>query len=376
MPRERRSFAVISSMILKGVERMKRSVLTKVLPILLLLSLLFSLSACIDRKIENTIPTKDLTWAIGSSLPEAIDFFESLPDGDAVSFAEEDPWGSLQSGENLISVIYTPKEGKKQTLTVKLNLIEDSEPPIISGAKDLMAYVGDTGVAYYAGVTVTDNCHGKLKLQADYALVDLTTEGEYPVTYYAYDHAGNVSTAEITIHVYKEEITLEMLYSKIDPLILELGLADMDKADQARAIFQFVHTDARIVYTDTSDKTDWIREAYFSLENRKGDCFSYFSLSKAFFERLGIENLDVQRLPGFTDDTHYWSMINIAEANERPVWYHYDATRLRDVSYSGALLTDAQIDAFCEQRAYFYYYDRSKYPATATDVLTPRPDLT
>ena len=357
---------------------MKRLTLMRFLSLLLLLTLLFSLSACIGGKSEKVIPTKDLVWAIGASLPDVTDFFETLPAGDEVSFAEKDPWANLQSGENQVSVIYTPKDGKKQTLTVKLTLIEDSEPPQIKGAKDLMAYVGDTGVAYYAGVTVSDNCHGDLKLKADYSQVDLTNEGEYPVTYYAYDHVGNISFAEVTIHVYKEEITLEMLYAKIDPLILELGLANMEKADQARVVFQFVHTDAKIVYTDTSDKTDWIREAYFSLENRKGDCFSYFSLSKAFFERIGMENLDVQRSAGFTDDTHYWSMINIAQANEAPVWYHYDATRVRGVTspYSGALLTDAQIEAFSAQRAYFYEYDRASYPATATEILTQRPDLT
>ena len=205
--------------------------------------------------------------------------------------------------------------------------------------------------------------------------VDLSAEGEYPVIYYATDHAGNVSMAEVTLHVYKEKITLEMLYAVVDPLIQQFGLMNMEKADQVRAIFQFVHTDARIVYVDTSDKTDWVREAYFCLQNRKGDCFSYFSVSKAFFERLGIENLDVQRLPGFTDDTHYWSMVNIAESNENPLWYHYDATRIREVSYSGALLTDAQVDAFSEIRSYWYYYDRAKYPATPTEIITPRPDL-
>lgn len=355
---------------------MNRMCLRVVSLILVLLSALFSFSACIGNRQPEPPVTRDLIWAIGAELPEANEFFDALADGDTVAFAEKDPWADLQSGTNRISVIYTPQEGKAQTVTVNLTLVDDTEPPRIEGAKDLMAYVGDTAVAYYAGVTVTDNCHGKLTLKAEYSMVDLTTEGEYPVTYYAYDHAGNLSMAEVTLHVYKEEITLAMLNDKIDSWIAELGLAEMDKADQARAIFQFVHTDARIVYTDTSDKTDWIREAYFCLQNREGDCFSYFALSKAFFERLGIENLDVQRRPGFTDDTHYWSMINISEPNESPVWYHYDATRLRDVSYSGALLTDAQIDAFSEQRAYFYYYDRSKYPATATEILTQRPDLT
>ena len=345
--------------------------------LLICLSALFLFSACIGSRQQETPKTRDLTWAMGTEMPLAEEFFEDLLEGDTVAFAEKDPWKELQRGINEIAVIYQPKDGKKQNLTVKITMIDDTEKPRIIGAKDLMAYVGDTAVAYYSGVSATDNCHGNVKLKVNSSAVDLTQEGEYPVTYYATDHAGNVSMAEVTVHVYKEKITQDMLNAVIDRQIQDLGLLTMDKADQVRAIYQFVHTDAKIQYVDTSDKTDWVREAYISLKNRKGDCFSYFSVSKAFFERLGIENLDVQRLPGYTDDTHYWSMVNIAEKNEQPVWYHYDATRIKYVSSSTALLTDAQVDAFSrlEGKEYWFYYDRSQYPATSTDEITPDPKL-
>lgn len=356
---------------------MNRKLCRSVLLLLICLSALFLFSACIGSRVQESPKTRDLIWAMGTDMPSPEDFFEGLLDGDTVTFEEKDPWEDLQRGINQISVIYHPKDGKKQNLTVKITMIDDTEKPKIIGAKDLMGYVGDTAVAYYTGVSTTDNCHGKVTLRVDSASVDLTREGEYPVTYYAKDHAGNVSMVEITLHVYKEKITKEMLNGLIDRQISDLGLLNMEKADQVRAIYQFVHTDAKIIYTNTSDKTDWVREAYLCLQNRQGDCFSYFSVSKAFFERLGIENLDVQRLPGYTDDTHYWSMVNIAEANENPVWYHYDATRVKNISYSAALLTDAQVNAFneLEGKAYWYYYDTSKYPATSTDVITPRPDL-
>ena len=342
-----------------------------------LLSALFLLPSCGEKPTDAPLPTpKALVWAIGAPLPAATDFFDAIPEGDTVSYAEKNPFDALQMGENAVALSYQPKEGKAQRLNATMTLIEDTTPPVIAGARDLLAYVGDLGVAYYAGVTTTDNCGGRITLKADSSAVDLTREGVYPVTYYAVDHAGNRAIHEIYLHVYKEEITPDRLYAVLDPLIEELGLRTMTKEQQARVIFRFVHTDAKITYVDTSDKTDWIREAYFCLQNRKGDCFSYFAVSKAFFERLGIENLDVQRLPGFTDDTHYWSMINIAEEGAEPLWYHYDATRLRDVIYSGALLTDAQVDAFSQQRAYFYHYDRSKYPATSTVTITERPDLT
>lgn len=354
---------------------MKPRALQSILLMLVFLSTLFLSFGCKSRKAD--LPeTKNLVWAIGAALPEAEDFLETLDEGASVEFAELNPYQNLESGENRISLIYYPTKGRKQKLEAKLTLVDDREKPVISGTRDLIAYVGDTAVAYYNGVTVSDNCGGELTLRADYSAVDLTKEGVYPVTYYAIDHVGNVSMTEISLHVYKEEITLEMLYAEIDPIIVEKGWVYLSKAEQAKAIFWYVHTEAGISYVDTSDKTDWIREAYLCQKNRKGDCFSYFALSKAFFERLKIENLDVQRLPGFTDDTHYWSMINIAGAGEPARWYHYDATRVRDVSASSALLTDAQVKAFSAQRPYFYYYDTSKYPASATEILISRPDLT
>ena len=106
-----------------------------------------------------------------------------------------------------------------------------------------------------------------------------------------------------------------------------------------------------------------------------GDCYSYFAAAKAFLEYLGIENMDIQRLPGYTTDTHYWSLVNIGtEGNPR--WYHFDCTRLRaEYNHSGCLLTDSQVDAYNRVRANFYKYDRSEYPATDTRIITETPSL-
>lgn len=349
---------------------MKRSVRTWCAVTVFLLCL--SLFSCAEELPPTQV--KHLTWAIGTVLPEAEDFLSPLTEGATVEFADGDPYTDLQLGENQIRLVYHPPKGRKQSITATLTMINDTTPPEIHGLKELMAYVGE-GVAYRGGITLTDNCDSEVTLEVDSSAVDTSKEGVYPVFYWARDAAGNTSVQETKVHVYAERITREMLYAQIDPIAERLGLWGLGKEDQARAVYGFVHTDAGIVYVDTSDKTDWVREAYFCLMNRQGDCFSYFALSKAFFERLGIENLDIQRTPGFTDDTHYWSLINIAKAGDPARWYHYDATRLRGVSYSGCLLTDAQVDAFSRLRPSFYLYDRSGYPTTSSVIITERPDL-
>ncbi len=338
-----------------------------------LMLLLLSLFSCAAPRGEDEIKPKTLTWAIGTTLPTAEAFFDTLPEGDRVTFEKENPFEKMQIGENEIQLRYTPAKGRTKKLIAILNLIEDHEPPIISGVKEIVAYVGD-GISYRAGISVTDNCDGPVTLTVDTQAVDPTAEGIYSITYHAVDAAGNATSVSSTVHIYQEAITEQMLNSLIDPMIEELGLLSMGKEEQVRAIYRFVHTDAKITYVDTSDKTSWMREAYFCLLSRKGDCFSYFSVSKAFFERLGIENMDIQRTPGFTADTHYWSLVNIGDASHAR-WYHYDATRLRNVYYDGCLLTDRQVDAYSEIRTYFYLYDRAAYPATDTQEITNRPDL-
>jgi len=351
---------------------MKNRLRTAVLILVGLLLFLCFPSCTVDG--SEIVEPKRLTWAIGTPLPNAEDYFDELAEGASVSFADENHYAELQAGENLVELIYRPKKGKKQRLTAVLELVHDSQPPTITGAKDIIAYLGD-GVAYRAGIVLDDNCDGEIRLLVDSVAVNTAVEGTYPVIYWATDAAGNTTTVQITVHVYREEITLEMLNAQIDPIIQQLGLQTMNKQQQARAIYAFVHTDAKIEYVDTSDKSSWIREAYFCFQNRKGDCFTYFALSKAFFERLGIPNMDIQRLPGYTDDTHYWSLINISEASDGALWYHFDACRLRGIANSGCLLTDAQVDAFSRMRPNFYLYDRNAYPTTATEILTPRPDL-
>ena len=341
------------------------------------LLLCMCLPGCVRQEQAEAVSPRSLVWAVGTSLPEAADFFDDLPEGSAATYADAAARSALHEGDNELELIYTPPRGREQRFRVGLRLIEDTEPPVISGVQDLTVYIGE-GVSYFSGVTVTDNCGGDITLTVDSSAVDTMLESDeegYLVIYRATDHAGNTATAEARVHVYAEQISLEQLYALIDPVIAERGMYAMSKVEQVRDIWQFVHTDHAISYVDHSDKTSWIRAAYAAMTEQQGDCFSFFALSKAFFERLGIENMDIQRTPGYTDDTHYWSLVNVAEAGSPAQWYHYDSTRLADVSYSGALLTDAQIDAFNRLRPNFYLYDRSQYPATSTVELTPRPDL-
>ena len=67
-----------------------------------------------------------------------------------------------------------------------------------------------------------------------------------------------------------------------------------------------------------SDKSDWKTGAYTGLTAGRGDCFTYYAVSRALLTALGIDNLAVERVGGET--RHFWNLVNCGDG-----WYHFDA---------------------------------------------------
>ncbi len=338
------------------------------------LMLVSLLGSCVDPgDVEQTLPTpKPLKWAVGAPLPDAKDFFESLPEGSSVRFVTEYTFSSM--GAYTLTVIYTDAEGVESEIGVSLTLAIDTTAPAIVGAKDLSICLGE-GIAYRSGVTVTDDFDGATTLEVDSSAVILAEEGNYPVTYTARDAAGNTSTVTVTVWIYREAVTEEMLWRYVDDIIQENGIDRfVSRERQAREVFDYVYYS--ISYDSTSDKTDWVRAAYEGLKNGRGDCYTYFAVSKAFFTRLGLQNKDVKRTEGIVRERHYWNLVNIGTA-EAPLWYHFDACQLSGVIFRGCLLTDAQLAEYTANRTnadgegnYFYIFDPNGLPARATVEIT------
>lgn len=333
------------------------------------------MTACLHRTLnEAEIQLRELTWAVGATLPEAEDFAVSLPKDATVRFAKE--YSFTQTGDYTLEIVISAPNADDVTKTVQFHLVIDREAPKINGVKDISVCIGD-GVSYRSGITVSDNCGGTVVLNVDSSCVDLTAEGVYPITYSATDAAGNRTVVSASVYVYQLAVTTEMLYQEVARIGARIISSDMSKEEKAREIYDYVHNS--ISYVSTSDKNDWVRAAYEGLQNGVGDCFTYFSVAKAFFNYYGIENMDIQRTAGLVDDTHFWNFVNIG-SSENPRWYHFDACRMRDEEHNGCLLTDEQLAYFHHKRVddsgvrdYFYAYEPENYPATATETITSIP---
>lgn len=348
-----------------------------------------SLMKVILKVKDTTAPIgaiKALSLHNGASVrPEAKDFFEQIVEYSeyTASFAGSVNIGGL--GTYNIDILLEDEYGNKKTYNTTLSVIVDTEPPTLSLPEYLVGYVGE-GIAYRNGVEVRDNCFG-VTLTVDDSKVDTTKEGTYPVTYIATDAAGNTKSAVISIYIHKNRITEEVLNERIANIASEQGMSkSMSKEELCKRIYKYINDPsaspdaARFEYTGFSNdrtRSDWRYEAYMTLQNGQGDCYSYFALAKAFFEYFGIENKDIERTQGLTPgETHFWNMVNIGTDSDR--WYFFDATRYAGKftvgGNNGCLLTYNQLKSY-EPREWgfsadkYYAFDKAAYPTPQTDII-------
>ncbi len=337
-------------------------------------------SSCGMKYDEPPFTVRNLKMATGTTPPAASDFLTSVSVKDNVykiAYEKNYDFDAMNASPATyeLTLIFSDTRGYVTSTKVQLTIGADTTPPVITQVDFSAVTVGDT-VAYKQRVTVCDDCIGDVTLTVDSSAVNLKSPGTYPVTYQATDASGNTTTLKTAVNVVPAESAgLDTLNAALDAVIAQIITPDMDREAQLRAVYRYVYDN--IAYASTSEKDSWVDEAYHALfVSHQGDCFSYFAGAKAFCERLGIENMDVQRLAGYTENTHYWSMVNLGGTGTDARWYHFDCCHLQaEYNHSGCLLTDRQVDAYNKARPHFYEYDKSAYPKTPSEILTATPAL-
>ncbi|MBQ7337623.1 MAG: hypothetical protein IJW40_04110 [Clostridia bacterium] len=321
---------------------------------------------------ELTLATNAPPPAAGAFLPDALR--EMLKEREiTVSYAE--PLSVTALGQQTAYLCLRAPNGDTRMLSVPYQGIYDTIPPTVTGLRDRSALCGE-GVMLRDGIQVIDNCLGEVTLTVDGSSVDNTRQGVYEVIYTAVDAAGNTATFTSPVYIYEVAVTEAQLMEKIDPLLDRIITEGMSKEEICRGIYATVQ--ASLYYVADADKSDWMRAAYTSLfVTGSGDCFSYFAAAKALLHRAGIEYIEIQRSEGYTQDTHYWLLVNIAEPGQAARWYYFDPTELRndDYNHSGCLLTAEQVGAYNRVRPHFYQHDTSSLPPICEQVITPTPEL-
>ena len=257
------------------------------------------------------------------------------------------------------------------------SVVNDKQPPVIVGAKNLEVYMGDA-VSYKKGITVTDDLDSKPTLQIDNSQVDLTKVGTYNVTYTATDAAGNKTSVTVKLTVKAKPANFvdpEVIYAKADAILAQFIRSDMTDREKVEAVYVWTRRSVHLTYGSkpagfVHEEADWLQTAY-QLLNRdvaKGDCYFFFAVQKLLLQRLNIPTIDVEKTYD-GHSRHYWLLVSVDGGK---TYYHFDNVWSRAL----CLVTDAQLDAFSAAAKSNpdigydpFIRDKSKYPATPTENL-------
>ncbi len=245
-------------------------------------------------------------------------------------------------------------------------------------------YVGEN-VSWRDKVSISE---GAAIAGVDTSGLNMDKTGTYTVTYTVTDASGGRATLEVSVIVTKKEYSYGTLMSLIKNKSAELGItADMTKTSKVKKIYEYVHEYKFVDESNTPSidrdnwQSDWIEEATRTLGKGSGDCYSYYSLSKAFFEYFGIEHVGIQRDNRNIDKkygTHFWLVVNVGAVGSKGQWYYYDATRLKykfsDGTGNACLITLDKLQSYYElngeaQGYDFYAFAPKNYPTVSTTPL-------
>jgi hypothetical protein len=302
--------------------------------------------------ISPVVVTQDIIGYHTSKLiPE--DFILSIEDVTLTTTQFVESPDYTIEGISDVSFLVTDASGNTTECIASVDIIEDVEPPVLSGVSDLVVKAGSS-ISYKKNLEVIDNCDKDILIDVDNTEVDLYKTGSYTITYTATDLAGNSSSKTATVSVLSAGVdgATETLVNKLaDERLAKILTPEMTEYEKAEAIFFWVHDNVR--YVDGTPKTGWVQGAYRGLAEQAGDCIVYAMTSKALLTRAGIKNMDIEKIPANTE--HHWNLIDIGEG-----WYHFDSTRRKDGNYF-FYVNDADILEYSDSHKDSHNYDKEIY---------------
>ena len=267
------------------------------------------------------------------------------------SFTEEPDWE--QEDVQNVGVVLTDAAGNQAEYTAALTLAYDTEAPALYGVKDRYCYIGQA-VAYFAEVFAEDNCDFEVPVEVDNSNVDIYAAGEYEVTYTATDSSGNSVEKSCMFTFVEETVTDEELDAVVQAVIDEIITDDMSIGQKAYAVYKYVQK--HVKYYGASEKTDWKYEAYHGITKGRGDCFTFYAVSKCLLDKIGAQTMCVERHGGNRPTRHYWLLVNLGTG-----WYHFDAINTCYFNFERFMRTDKEMLSHGRN---FWSFDRSLYPPT------------
>lgn len=320
----------------------------------------YSTLKIVDTTKPTGTPVEHTIYNDETLTPE--DFVKDIVDATEVTVAFDKTPDFTKVGEQTVTVRLTDTSGNVRLVSAKLTVVADTTAPEFSQMEKLTVNIGQA-VSYRKGVTATDDRDGEISFTIDASQVNLEEEGTYSIVYEATDKSGNVTKVEREIFVSAKlvvnaELVDEMAQKILDKIIKD----DMSDHDKIYAVFMYIRKN---VSYSSSKETELLSAAYKAMKYKRGDCYNYFAIAKVLLDKLGIDNLPVERYQGRS--SHFWLLVNIGTG-----WYHYDASpQSAEDPFRCFMKTDKQVNSYARSRQDgrrdYYKIDYTKYPELAVE---------
>ena len=267
-----------------------------------------------------------------------------------VEWIKEPDWNKV--GEQSVRIRAIDRYDNMNMHTDTVTLQADTEPPVLYGVVNRTAYVGES-IAYLAEVYAEDLVDGQTVVTVTSEVIP-DREGTYQVVYTSTDLSGNTASATCKFKLVKATVSEEEVHLLAQQTLQKIVNDDMVTAEKLKAVFDYVRGNVR--YVGTSDKSDWRKEAARGFKTGKGDCFTFYSVTRALLDELHIDYMSVTRKGGRT--RHFWVIVNIGTG-----WYHFDPTIAPHHKHKCFMWTNKQ----CQVKSYFWRYEKESFPEIATE---------
>ncbi|PRS26193.1 hypothetical protein C6W19_25865 [Bacillus sp. RJGP41] len=184
----------------------------------------------LNYRIANFYGTDDKTINMGTTFDplEGVTAIDNDNGEDVTSFIEVSGgyFDINTPGTYTFSYKIAYEKGMLTRVHRKVTVV-DNIPPVIIGVNDRTVKQNNYLPDLLEGVEARDNIDGDLtrRIDVDTENVNISTEGDYVVTYYVYDQAGNKTEVESTITVKKLPVTEVKAFSDTDYRIVKPGEA-------------------------------------------------------------------------------------------------------------------------------------------------------
>jgi len=235
----------------------------------------------------------------------------------SITFVEEPDIYARVEYQNVLIAIEDNNGNITEIPSILYTIMTQSDPIIEVLHHTIESQVGNP-IDYLEGVSAHDEFNNPLAVYVIDDDVDINEAGTYIAILRAEDLSGMYTEVMITVHIINSNP--DDVNRRVDEILNRLINPDMTQTEKVYAVHSWFRSMNNISRETTDRRAGSITdESARALETRRGNSRAYSSLASFMLTRVGVENIQVERIAE-ASVRHHWLIIHI----DGEGWFHFD----------------------------------------------------